>query len=108
MTPATTKAANNKSFVIALDFQQHTAAAYRAVHHKLNAQYGGIIHDIDDLFTADIANLPTVITAKVIDHMSLRTGADVARLNQMCNSGALTLRFDSAMANIPTRKLLKA
>ena len=38
---------NNKLFVsITLDFQQHTTGAYRAVHHKLNAHYGGIIHDI--------------------------------------------------------------
>jgi len=86
-------ATNNKQFVIELAFQQHTAGAYRSIHHKLNAQYGGIIHDIDDLFTADRAALPTLITAKVIEHMSLPNNADVARFNQMCNSGALTLRW---------------
>ena len=40
-------ATNNKLFVIELAFQQHTAGAYRSIHHKLNAHYGGIIHDID-------------------------------------------------------------
>ena len=45
-------ATNYKTFVIKLAFQQHTAGAYRSVHHKLNAHYRGIIHDIDDLFTA--------------------------------------------------------
>ena len=43
--------------------------------------------------TADRADLPARITAKVIDHMNLPTDADVARFNQMCNSGALTLRW---------------
>ena len=76
-------ATNNKPFVITLDFQQHTAGAYRAVHHKFNAHYGGIIHDIDNLFSADRADLPAMITAKVIDHMNLPTDADVARFNQM-------------------------
>ena len=61
---------NKKPFVIKLPFQQHTAGAYRAVHHKLNAHYGGIIHDIDDLFTANGADLPALITAKVIEHSS--------------------------------------
>ena len=91
MTTTAAIATNNKPFVIALDFQQHTAGAYRAVHHKLNAHYGGIIHDIDDLFTADGADLPALFTAKVIDHTNLPMDADVARFNQMCNSGALTL-----------------
>ena len=87
-------AANNKLFVIALDFQQHTTAAYRLVHHKLNAHYGGIIHDIDNLFSANgQADIPAMITAKVIDLMNLPTDADVARLNQMYNSGAMTLRW---------------
>ena len=88
-------ATNNKPFVIALDLQQHTAGAYyyRAVHHKLNAHYGGIIHDIDNLFSADGADLPAMITAKVINPMNLPTDADVARFNQMCNSSALTLRW---------------
>ena len=91
-TPATV-ATNNKPFVIELAFQQHTAGAYRSVHHKLNAHYGGIIHDIDDLFTTDGADLPTLITTKVIEHMNLPADADIARFNQMCNSGALTLRW---------------
>ena len=68
-----TMAMNNKPFVITLDFQQHTAGAYRAIHHKLNAHYGGIIIDIDDLFSADGTDLPAMITAKVIDHMNLPT-----------------------------------
>ena len=67
MTMATKVTATiNKPFVIALDFQQHTAAAYCAVHHKLNAHYGGIIHDIYNLFSADRADLPAMITAKVM------------------------------------------
>ena len=94
MTTATAMiATNNKQFVIELAFQQHTAGAYCSVHHKLNAHYRGIIHDIDDLFTADGADLPALITAKVIGHMNLPTDADIARFNQMYNSGALILRW---------------
>ena len=52
MAATPTVAMNNKPFVIELPFQQHTAGAYRSIHHKLNAHYRGIIHDIDDLFTA--------------------------------------------------------
>ena len=93
MKTVTNMATNSKLFVIALDFQQHTAGAYHAIHHKLNAHYSGIIHDIDNLFSANRADLPAMITAKVINHMNLPMDADVTRFNQMNNSGALTLQW---------------
>ena len=88
-------APDNKHFVIALDFQQHTTVVYWLVHHKeLNAQYGRIIHDIDNWFSDNQRiDIPAIVTAKVIEFMNLPTDTDVARLNQMCNSGVMNLRW---------------
>ena len=44
---------DNKPFVIAVNFLQHIDAVYQQFHQKLNAQYGGIIHDLDNLFSND-------------------------------------------------------
>ena len=83
------------AFVIAVDFQQHMAAIYWQVHLKLNAQYGGIIHDLDNLLSCnnERIDIPAIVTYKVIALMDLPTKTDVARLNQMCNSSAMTLRW---------------
>ena len=86
--------ANQPIAAIAVEFQQHTTAIYWQVHHKINAQYGGLIHDFDDLFSDDKRiHVPALLTSKVIELMNLPTENDVARANQMCNSGVMTLRW---------------
>ena len=84
----------NQQWAIAVEFQQHTTARYQEVHHKLNAKYGGLIHYFDNLFSDNKRiDVPALITSKVIELMNLPTENDVAKVNQMCNSSAMTLRW---------------
>ena len=86
--------ANQLIAAIAVEFQQHAAAAYQQVHHKLNAHYTGIFHDFDNHFSGNKRiDVTELVTSKVIDSMDLSTENDVARANQICNSSTMTLRW---------------
>ena len=78
---------------IAVEFQQHTAAAYRQAHHKLNAQYAGIITDIADLFSnVKQPNIPMLVQTKVVELMNLPNNNDITRAKQMFTNGVMTLK----------------
>ena len=67
--------ANKPIAAIAVKLQQHTAVAYWQVHHKLNAQYAGIVHDFDNLFgDNERIYVPALVTSKVIEIKCNKTG----------------------------------
>lgn len=57
---------------IEYQFIQHTDEQYRQAHHKLNAQYAGVLTDISDVLTglSDQQDIHSLIKTKIIESMS--------------------------------------
>ena len=77
---------------INIEFRQHALAEYRHAHYKLNTEYSTVITDIDDLFVAN-ANIPNLVATKLVQSMDLPSDEDKAKVKQMLNNGAMTLRW---------------
>ena len=57
---------------IEYQFMQHTDELYKQAHHKLNAQYAGVLTDISDVVTGvnNQQDVHLLITTKIIEDMS--------------------------------------
>ena len=75
---------------INVKFRQHALAEYCQAHHKLNTQYSIVIADIEGLFDTE-ANIPALVTAKLLESMDLPSKNDEAKVKQWLNNGAMIL-----------------
>ena len=80
---------------IIVKFRQHLLAEYQQAYNKLNTQYATLIADIDDFFNDNerVNNIPALVTSKLVESMDLPNKEDIAKVTQMFNSGAMTLRW---------------
>ena len=69
-------------------FQQHALAEYRQAHQKLNTQYSIVITNIDNLFDTE-ANIPALVTAKLVESMDLPNDEDMWQKWNKCSTAVL-------------------
>ena len=61
---------------------------------KLNTQHAEIISDIQDVLTAEDKDIPTLITTKVIEHMTTEQQTAQLKLsNHLFKESAMTMKW---------------